>query len=173
MWSTLKRREDSLIDPSLEVPLVLPEEDQSGPGTSQSLVCRGGDNVRVVKGISRFLREDKAGDVSHIHHQEGAILVRNLAEGLVVPLAGVRTPSHDKALRLEESGIAAERHKINVALRVALVGERLEVDRGSRDSLAGSLLLVKRVKSVSKVATRGKVKTHDTVCSLKVAKKNK
>ena len=122
MGSSLKSREDSLVDAGLKISLVLSEEDKTGAGATEGLVGRGGDNVAPVEGVGRLLGDNKTTDVSHVHHEKTAVLIGNLTESLVVPLTGVSRPTHDQALGLEEPGVTAELLQVNKSILVTLVG---------------------------------------------------
>ena len=52
--------------------LCLPEEDDSRPGTPESLVDGGGDDVAVLEGRGGNAGSHEARDVGHVGHQERA-----------------------------------------------------------------------------------------------------
>jgi hypothetical protein len=157
--TTLACREDGSVDPRLKVGLlVLTEEDEAGTGTTEGLVCGGGDDVAVLEGRALLAGGDKARNVGHVRKEVGALTVGNLAETGVIPVAGVgRTAANDEA-RLEEVGVRLELGVIeDTSRRVDAVRERLEVDRG------GGNLLLGRVIAVGQVTTIREAETHDTV----------
>lgn len=166
--TSLDGGEDSLVDTALEVLtlldlgiLVLAEEDQSGTGTTEGLVGGGGDNVAVLEGRFSLLASNKTGNVGHVAHEVGAVLVSNLAEAGIVPLTGVSRGTADEDLGAEELGILLESVEIDeTGGDVDLVGHGLEVDGGGRDLLLGSLV------AVGQVTTGGEVETHDAVLGL-------
>ena len=162
--STLEGGEDGLVDLGLEAAIVLAEEDHAGPRAAEGLVGGGSNDVAVLEGAGLLAGGDEAGDVGHVHHEEGAVGVGNLAELLVVPVAGVGGSAADQHGGLEEGGILLELLVVDEArLGMDAVGERLEVDRGGRDGLAGSLLLGVGVEAVGEVAARGQVEAHDAI----------
>mmetsp|Transcript_22108 Transcript_22108/g.63389 ORF Transcript_22108/g.63389 Transcript_22108/m.63389 type:complete len:484 (+) Transcript_22108:1945-3396(+) len=162
--SALEGGEYGLVDLGLEAAVVLAEEDHAGPGAAEGLVGGGSNDVAVLEGAGLLAGGDEAGDVGHVHEEEGAVGVGNLTELLVVPVAGVGGSAADDHGGLEEGGVLLELLVVDDArLGMDAVGERLEVDRGGRDGLAGSLLLGVGVEAVSQVAARGQVEAHDTI----------
>ncbi|EJK64467.1 hypothetical protein THAOC_14793 [Thalassiosira oceanica] len=162
--AALERGEHGLVDLVLEAPLVLTEEDHAGPRTPEALVRRGGHDVAELEGTRLLLRRDETRDVRHVHEEEGAVVVRDLAELGVVPVPGVGGPAADDHRRLEQSGVPCELLVVDESRdRVDLVRERLEVDRGGRDGLPRPLLLRVGVKSVRQVPAGREVESHDPV----------
>ena len=133
-------------------------------GPAEGLVRGGGDDVAVLEGAGLLAGGDEAGDVRHVHEEEGAVGVGDLAELGVVPVAGVGGPAADEHGRLEEARVLGERLVVDEAgLGPDAVRERLEVDRGGRYGLAGPLLLGVGVEAVGEVAAGGEVEPHDAV----------
>ena len=162
--STLKGGEDGLVDAGLEATLVLAEEDHTGTRTTEGLVGGGGNDVAVLEGTGLLAGGDEAGDVGHVHEEEGAVGIGDLTELLVVPITRVGGSTADEHGGLEEGGVLLELLVVDEAgLGVDAVGEGLEVDRGGRDGLAGALLLGVGVEAVGQVTARGEVEAHDTI----------
>lgn len=166
--TSLDGGEDSLVDTALEILtlldlgiLVLAEEDQTGTGATEGLVGGGGDNIAVFEGRLGLLSGNETGDVGHVGHEVGTVLVGDLAEAGIVPLTGVGRGTADENLGAEELGVLLESVKINeTGGHIDLVGHGLEVDRGGRDLLLGGLV------TVGQVSTGGEVETHDAVLGL-------
>lgn len=166
--ASLDGGEDSLVDTALEVLtlldlgiLVLAEEDQTSTGTTEGLVGGGGHNVAVLEGRFSLLASNKTGDVGHVSHEVGAVLVSNLTEASIVPLTGVSRGTADDDLGAEKLGVLLESVEIDeTGGGIDLVGHGLEVDGGGRDLLLGGLV------AVGQVATGGKVESHDAVLGL-------
>ena len=166
--AALEGGEDGLVNLGLETPRVLAEEDHSGAGTAEGLVRGGGDDVAVLEGAGLLAGGDEAGDVRHVHEEEGAVGVGDLAELGVVPVAGVGRPAADEHGRLEETRVLGQPLVVDEAgVGPNAVGEALEVDRGGRYGLAGPLLLGVGVEAVGEVAAGGQVEPHDAVVRVK------
>lgn len=161
--STLASGEDSKVDTGLEVGSVLevlPEEDQTSTGATESLVAvdkqtsvhatlwveglnsrRGGDDVTVLKGVVELLSSDETRGVSHVAHQPSTLPRGDLLQTLVVPVSGVGRGTTDEKTGLEDLGLLGKRLVVNqVGVGVESVGQGLEVDGGSGHLLLGSLL---------------------------------
>lgn len=134
MGATLARREHSVVDALLEVlrfvriPL---EEDEAGTGATERLVRRGRDDVAVLEGVRELASGDETARVCDIGHEVRAVLVRDRAEGLVVPVTRVRGCTAD-----EETGLVNLRKPGDTLVvdqlgrGVEAVRERLEVEEG-------------------------------------------
>ncbi|KAL7463376.1 hypothetical protein ACHAXS_003750, partial [Conticribra weissflogii] len=156
--------EDRLVDAVFESTLVFAEENHSGAGSAEGLVGGGCDDVAEFEGRFLFLGGDEPGDVSHVHEEEGAVIVGNFAEAFVVPVTGISGSSADDHGGFEEGGIAFELVVVDESGDgVNLVGKTLEVDGGGADGLAGALLLAVGVESVGQVPAGGKIQAHDAV----------
>mmetsp|Transcript_5080 Transcript_5080/g.12116 ORF Transcript_5080/g.12116 Transcript_5080/m.12116 type:complete len:363 (-) Transcript_5080:194-1282(-) len=164
VWSSLKGREDGLVDFSLKSTSVLAEEDHTSTGSTKGLVGGSGDNVADFKGRSLFASGDQSRNVSHIHHQQGTVGIGNFTEFSVVPVTWVGgSTSNDKSW-LEETGMLSQLFVVDQSsFRADTVGKGFKVDRSRRNGLTGSLLLGVGVESVSQVTTTGQVQSHDTV----------
>mmetsp|Transcript_37867 Transcript_37867/g.83159 ORF Transcript_37867/g.83159 Transcript_37867/m.83159 type:complete len:266 (-) Transcript_37867:74-871(-) len=162
--ATLKGGEDGLVDLSLEASGILAEEDHTGTRTAERLVSGGSNDVAELERTLLHAGGDEAGNVSHIHQEEGAVGVGNLSELGVVPVAGIGRSAADDHGRLEEGGVLRQAVVIDeAAVGMDAVGEGLEVDRGGRNGLASSLLLGVGVEAVSQMSTRGQIEAHDAI----------
>ena len=74
--SPLQRPEYQLVDPVLEPPLVLREEDHARPQPPQGLVGRRRHDVAQLERGRLLPRRHQPGDVRLVHQQEGANDVR-------------------------------------------------------------------------------------------------
>lgn len=159
MRTSLTSGEDGLVDPLLDIGLlVLSEEDQPGPGSTQGLVRRRGDNVTEVERRAVLTRGDETRDVSHVAHQVGTVGIGNLPEPGIVPVSGVSRSSADDESGLVQPGVDLQLLVVDQAgLRVDTVRERLEVDRRRGDLLLGGVV------TVGQVTTVGQTETHDPV----------
>lgn len=160
--ATLARGEDGLVDAVLEViTTVAAEEDQTSAGATEGLVGGGGDDVAEVEGRLGLFAGNQTGNVGHVAHEVGAVLVGDLAHGVILELTRVGGGTADEELGAEERSVLLEALVVNEAgLGVDLVGHRLEVDGRRRDLLLVSLI------AVGQMATGGKVQTHQTVLRL-------
>ena len=86
----------------LDEEITFAEEDDSGPGSSEGLVDRRGDDVTEREGGWDYLGRHQPGDVSHVGHQHRATAVGDLAEAGVVQVAGVARDSGDDEPRTEQ-----------------------------------------------------------------------
>mmetsp|Transcript_14353 Transcript_14353/g.22538 ORF Transcript_14353/g.22538 Transcript_14353/m.22538 type:complete len:357 (-) Transcript_14353:435-1505(-) len=154
--AALQRGEHGVVDLAREVAVVPAEEDQARPGPTQALVRGGRHHVAVLEGVVGLLRGHQPGDVRHVAHEDGAVLVRDRAELRVVPVARVGGAAAHDQRRLVERGLLAELLVVQQArLRVHAVGQRLEVHRGGRDGLARVLRSAVRVEPMGEMATGG------------------
>eukprot|EP00754_Rhynchopus_humris_P025725 Rhum_TRINITY_DN14962_c0_g1::Rhum_TRINITY_DN14962_c0_g1_i1::g.130528::m.130528 len=164
--AALQTREDRHVDLLLParrgavLPRLRAEEDHTRARAAQRLVRRRRHHVRELERRLGLLRRHQTADVRHVHHQDGADLVRDAAELRVRPLTRVRRASVHQDLRAEHLGVALQLLHVQVAVRLHLVRERLEVDRRRRD------LLLRRVVAVRQVATAREVQAHDAVVRL-------
>lgn len=85
----LEHGEDGKVDLVLKAAVVLAEKDHAGARAAHGLVGGGGDHVAELKGVVGLLRGHQTANVGHVAHQQRTAGVRNLAEGLVVPVARV------------------------------------------------------------------------------------
>lgn len=162
--TTLQTRKHGIGDLGFEVAFILAVEDHTSARSAEGLVCGGGHDVAVGEGTHGFSGGNEAGDVGHVHHEEGAILISNGAVLDVVPLARVGRASADDECGLEQRRLRLQGLVVDdPSDRVHAVRERLEVHRGGRDSLTSVLSLGVGVEAVSEVSSRRKVKTHDAV----------
>jgi hypothetical protein len=88
--STLASGEDSGVDPGLDVGLlVLPEEDETSSGTSESLVGGGGNDITELERRALLTSGNETRDVSHIGKEVSSLSIGNLPQSRVVPVSGV------------------------------------------------------------------------------------
>jgi len=55
-------------------------QNETGPGSTQSLVRRGSNKIRAGNGIGMQLGGNQAGDMSHVHHEERLVFFANLGK---------------------------------------------------------------------------------------------
>mmetsp|Transcript_1799 Transcript_1799/g.6402 ORF Transcript_1799/g.6402 Transcript_1799/m.6402 type:complete len:488 (-) Transcript_1799:88-1551(-) len=172
--ATLQRREHSLIDALLVVVhlalrLALlgrawapAEENHARARSAQGLVGGGGDHVAVLERLLLLARGYQSANVRHVHQKVRADLVRDGPEAGVVPVTRIGGSAADDHLGAEVQRLLLQLVVVDVArLRVQLVRQRLEEDRGGRDLLASC-----GVVAVGEMASRRKVKAHNTVVRL-------
>ena len=107
------------------------------------------DNVGVLEWRRGLAGGHQARDVRHVHQQQRAVLVRDLAVAGVVPLARVGGAAGDEHGGLEERSLRRECVVVDEAgLRMHSVRERLKVNRSSRNGLAAVVCFGKSVKPV-------------------------
>jgi hypothetical protein len=157
--TSLTGGEDSLVDPLFDIRLlVLSEEDQTGPGSTQSLVGGGSDHVTVLEGRSLFTGGNQTGDMGHVAQQVRTVGVGDLPEPGVVPVTGVGGSTTDDESGLVKTGIGLQLLVVDqTGLGVDSVREGLEVDGRSGDLLLGGVV------TVSQVTTVRESETHDPV----------
>mmetsp|Transcript_28530 Transcript_28530/g.83979 ORF Transcript_28530/g.83979 Transcript_28530/m.83979 type:complete len:391 (-) Transcript_28530:12-1184(-) len=164
MRSSLQSGKDGLIDLGLKSAFVLTKEDHSRAGTAEGFVGGRGDDVAQIEWSRLFASRDKSRNVGHVAQEEGAIVVGNLAEFGIIPIAGVGRSSADDEGRLKGGCIVSELVVVNVAgFGVDAVGEGFEVDRGGGHSFTGLLLLGVGVESVGEMSATGEVESHDAI----------
>mmetsp|Transcript_35060 Transcript_35060/g.74781 ORF Transcript_35060/g.74781 Transcript_35060/m.74781 type:complete len:299 (-) Transcript_35060:161-1057(-) len=164
MRSSLKGREYSLVNLVLEPPLVLAEEDHTRSRPAETLVCRGGHDITELERRCLLVGRDQSRNVRHVHQEEGAVGVGDLAKPLVVPVSGVGRATANYHGRLEEARIPRQLVVVDDARHgIHLVGEGFEVDRRSAHGLAGVLLLGVGVEPVREMTSGGKVEPHDAI----------
>lgn len=119
---------------TISIPILL------RPLTRSEYSRRSSDDITVLERVPDLAGRDEPADVRHIRHEPRALLVRDLSEPRIVPLARVRGRAADDEARLEEARLGCERREVD-ELRGALeaVGERLEVDRGGSHFFLGGL----------------------------------
>lgn len=116
--TTLACREDGIVNPLFEilgVLEILPEEDETGTGATQGLVGGGGNDVTVVEGAIELLGSNEAGGVGHITHEPSTLAVGDLAESIVLPVAGVSRSTTDNETGLVDLGGLVELLVVNEA----------------------------------------------------------
>lgn len=157
--STLTSREDGLVDSLLHVRLlVLSEEDQTSPRTSQGLVGGSADDVTELERRILLTGGDETGDVGHVAQQVRTVAVGDLSQSLVVPVSRVGGSSTDDHSGLVETGVGGQLFVVDeTGSRGNPVREGLEVDGRSGDLLLGGVV------TVGQVTTVGKTQTHDSV----------
>ena len=123
----------------------------------------GGDHIAVLEGVGGLLGGDQTGDVSHIHHHHGSVGVSDLADAGVVPLTRIGGSSAHNQLGLEDASQLLHLVVVHqTGLGVHVVGESLEEDGGSGQSLALLELGAVDVVTVGEVTSRGQSQTHNT-----------
>ena len=166
--TALEAGEDGLVDLALEVSGLavaanLAEEDEAGAGAAEGLVGGGGDNVAGLEGALEDLAGDEASNVGHVHHEEAADGVAELADALVVEVLGVGGGANDDHGGAEHLGGALHLGVVDDAVGIGVVGEGLEEDGGGGDLLLGG------VEAVGEVAAAGEVEAHDAGVGLEEA----
>jgi hypothetical protein len=128
--STLARWENSSVDSSLHIRLlVFPEEDETSSGTTKSLVGGGSDNVTEFEWAGLLAGSNKTRDVSHVTEKVCTLSIGNLPQSAVVPITGVGGTTTDDKSGLKEVGVGLELGVVDdTGLSVDSVGERLKVD---------------------------------------------
>ena len=95
----------------------------------------------------------------HIAQQQSPNLISNCPKPLIIPIPRIRAPAADDHPRPEIQRLLLEAIVINVPrLRIHLVRQALEVDRGGAD-----LLPAGGVVAVGEVAAGGEIEAHDAV----------
>jgi hypothetical protein len=150
--------ESHLLDVRL---LRLVEEDETGTGTTESLMGGRADDVAELEGVVLNLSGDETRNVRHVHHEVRLVDVGDLAQASVVEVPRVRGGTANDDPGLEEDGVLLEGVVVDQPGGVVdLVRERLEVDGRRRDLALGG------VGTVGEVTSVGETKTHDAVLRL-------
>ena len=84
----------SMAAPYFSLARMMPER-----GPAQRLVRRGGDDVGVLAGVRVQARRHQAGEVRHVHQEDGAHRIGDLAEAAEVDDARVGAAAGDDHLR--------------------------------------------------------------------------
>mmetsp|Transcript_56404 Transcript_56404/g.147018 ORF Transcript_56404/g.147018 Transcript_56404/m.147018 type:complete len:476 (+) Transcript_56404:49-1476(+) len=157
--AALEAGEDRHVDALLDVRhlVTVLEEDHPSPRAAQGLVRGRGDHIAVREGRGVHAGGDQAGDVRNVRHEQRAHLICDRAELGEVHDARVGGGTAQDHGRTEHQRRLPELLEVNEAgLRVHLVRQGLEVDRGRRDLLLGCVVAVREV------ATARQVQAHDT-----------
>jgi hypothetical protein len=121
----------------------------------------GGHDVTVLEGAQELSSGNQARSVSHIAHQESTLIVGDLPEVLIVPIARVCRGTANEQSRLKNFGGLFELRIINQVRRhVKAVRQRLEIDGRSCD------FLLSRVVAVCQMSSIRKTETHETILRL-------
>lgn len=98
----------------------------------------GGDDITVLEGVGRLLSSHQTGDVGHIHHEDGTIVIGNLTHAGVVPFTGIRRSTADEDLGTEDGGVLLKLVVVDeTSLGIDVVGHSGEEDGGAREVLTG------------------------------------
>jgi hypothetical protein len=111
MRAALARGEYGVIDASLQVLgllNVLAEEDETGAGSTERLVCRGGHDMAMLERTCERATSNETGGVRNVRHEERAVLIRDLAELGVVPVTRVRRRAANDQPRLVDLGLLGQ-----------------------------------------------------------------
>ena len=131
-------------------------QDEPAARTAQRLVRGGGHHVGVGHRVGVQARRDQAGEVRHVHHEQGARLVGDLPEAGEVQLARVGRPARDDQLRLVLLGQRLDLVVVDQAVGLAHV-----VGHGVED-----LARVVDPHAVRQVPAVGQVQAQDGVARL-------
>ena len=116
--------------------------------------------VRERRGVQSG--RDQAGEMRHVDHEVGADRIRDLAEALEVPMAGIGRTAGDDQLGLVLLGGRLERVHVDAVVVLGdAVGDRLE-------PLAGDVDL----RAVGEMAAGGEVEAHERVARLQQRKED-
>mmetsp|Transcript_109442 Transcript_109442/g.274134 ORF Transcript_109442/g.274134 Transcript_109442/m.274134 type:complete len:517 (+) Transcript_109442:95-1645(+) len=157
--AALEAGEDRHVDALLDVRhlVTVLEEDHPSPRAAQGLVRGRGDHIAMREGRGVHACGDQAGDVRNVRHEQRAHLICDRAELGEVHDARVGGGTAQDHGRTEHQRRLPELLEVNEAgLRVHLVRQGLEVDRGRRDLLLGCVVAMREV------APAGQVQAHDT-----------
>lgn len=159
MRTSLTSGEDGLVDPLLDIGLlVLSEKDQTGSGSPQSLVRGGGHDVTEVKGRAVLPGGDETRDVRHVGHEVRSVGIGDLPQPGIVPVSGVSRGTTDYESGLVQPSVDLELLVVDQpGLGVDTVRERLEVDGRRGDLLLGGVV------PVGQMSTVGETETHDPI----------
>ena len=97
--------EDSLVD---GLGILFTAQDHTAAGTAQGLVGGGSHKISKGDGAGMLTGGHQAGDVRHIHHQQGADFVRDFPQFLEINHAGISGSACDDHLRLAFQGNTAD-----------------------------------------------------------------
>ena len=98
----------------------------------------GSDNITVLEGVSSLLSSHQTGDVRHIHHEDGTVVIGNLTHTGVVPFTGIRRSTADEDLGTEDGGVLLKLVVVDeTSLGIDVVGHSGEEDGGAREVLTG------------------------------------
>ena len=76
--------------------IFFPAQDQPSPGPPQGLMGCGSYNVCIGDGVHVRSARHQAGNMSHIHHKQGAYRIRNIPQAAKIQGPGIgRCPGHD------------------------------------------------------------------------------
>ena len=151
--SALEAGKDGLIHGRGELLLT---EDEPGARAAQRLVRGGGDDVGVLAGIGMQARGDQARDMRHVHHEQRAHRIGDLAEAREIQHARISAGAGQDHLGLVLLGQARELVVIDALVVFAhAVGHDVV-------SLAGEVELV----AVGQVAAVREVHAQDGVAGL-------
>ena len=132
VWAALTSWENSLVDTLLQVLRVLqilPEENETSPGASKSLVSRGRDDITVIEWVIKLLSSDQSGRVCHIAHEPGTFAFSYGFEFAVLPVTRVRGGTADDQARLEDFSLFIEFGIIDkVGRGVCCIRQGLEIN---------------------------------------------
>ena len=141
---------------------VLAHQDDAAARAAQGLVGRRGDDMRVFHGVLQQPRGDQTGRVGHVHHQQRAHLVGDLAHAFVIPLARVGRGAADDQFRLALQGLA-------------LHGVVVDHARGLVELIAHGLEIFTRHvdrRTVREVSSVCKVQSHERIARLHAGEEN-
>jgi hypothetical protein len=170
--TALVAREDGEVDLVLQVVVdwvallvvlahALSEEDDGASGSAEGLVGGGGDNVRIFKRRWGNAGGDQPGGVGHVGHQVGVDRVGDLLESAVIQGPGIGRRAGHKDLGSEELDGLLQHVKVDQTRAfIQTVRHGLEVLGHIRDLLGRGLV------AVGKMASMGKVETHESVANL-------
>ena len=131
-------------------------EDHAAAGAAQGLVGGGGDIIRVGHGARVVARGHQAGDVGHVHHEQGPHLVADLPKEGEIPGAAVGRGAHHDHLGLVLQGQGADLvHVDPLVLLAHVVGHEFVEDARAVQGVA-----------VGQVAAVGEVQAHHRITGL-------
>jgi hypothetical protein len=121
----------------------------------------GSNDVTVLEGAQELSSGNQTRSVSHIAHQEGTLIVSDLPEILVVPIARICRGTANEQARLKNFGSLFDLRIINQVRRhIKAVWQRLEIDGRSRDFLLSRVIAVRQMSSIRET------ETHETILRL-------
>ena len=151
--SALHAGEDRLVDGRAE---FLLRQDDAGARTAQRLVRGGGDDVGVLAGVGMQARGHQSGDVRHVHQEDGAHGIGNLAEAREIESARIGAGAGDDHLGLVLLRQALQFVVIDALVFLAhAVGDHLVRLAGEVELMAvGQMAAVRQVEAHDGVAGR-------------------